>query len=103
MMTTLNNILEYKNAELALYASLVGAVLSTVATIPQAWKASRGSTADLHFATFFAHFISAIVWALYGFLIKGWILFVECVIVSILNFYVCICIVRDKCASSRVK
>lgn len=102
-MTTLRNILEYENAELALYASLLGAVLSTVATIPQAWKASRGSTADLHLATFVAHFISAIIWAVYGFLIKGWILFVECTIVSILNFYVCLCIVRERCASCHVK
>lgn len=102
-MTTLRNILEYENASLALYASLLGAVLSTVATIPQAWKASRGSTADLHLATFVAHFISAIIWAVYGFLIKGWILFVECVIVSILNFYVCLCIVRERCASYHLK
>lgn len=102
-MTTLRNIFEYENAQLALYASLLGAVLSTVATIPQAWKASRGSTADLHLATFVAHFISAIVWAFYGFLIKGWILFFECVIVSILNFYVCLCIVRERCANCRVK
>ena len=98
-MTTLRSILDYENATLAFYASLLGAILSTVATLPQAWKASRKeSTADLHFATFFTHFVSALVWAFYGFLIKGWILFIECLLVAILNFYVCSCIIRDQCA-----
>ena len=103
-MTTLRSILDYENAELAFYASLLGAILSTFATFPQAWKASRKeSTADLHFATFFTHFVSALVWAFYGYLIKGWILFVECLLVAILNLYVCLCILRDQCVRYQMK
>lgn len=77
---------------------LVGAILSTLATIPQAWKARRrGTTEGLHLLTFFVHFVSACIWAFYGFLIGSWILLAECSIVAILNLYVCICILRDKC------
>jgi uncharacterized protein with PQ loop repeat len=100
-MTTLHDWLLYENAELAFFAALLGAILSTVATIPQAWKASRGSTKDLHLGTFATHLVSALVWALYGFLTKAWILFLECIVVSILNFYVCLCILRDKCYPTR--
>lgn len=97
-MTILHSAFAYENAMLAFYASLLGAILSTLATLPQAWKASRKqSTKDLHFATFFTHGVSALIWAFYGFLVKGWILFIECIVVAILNFYVCSCIVRDRC------
>ena len=90
------SILAYRNETLAFWASMLGAVLSTVATVPQANKIRRGrSTKDLHLLTFAIHFVSAMIWAFYGFLIKGWVLFFECIIVGLLNLYICIRILKD--------
>lgn len=92
------SFLAYEDEALAFWMSCLGAILATLATIPQAWKVRKEhSTKDLHLLTFVTHFFSAIVWAFYGFLIKGWMLFFECVVVAILNLYVCICIIRDLC------
>ena len=79
------------------YLALIGAVLSTVSSIPQVYKVrTRNSTNDLHSCTIVLHFFSSIVWSVYGFLLHLYILGIEAGIVAFLNFLILCAIVRDR-------
>jgi len=75
---------------------LAAAILSSVAAAPQLYKVmTPNSTKDLSFWTILIHFIAAILWAVYGFLIQSIILFIECILVALLYVLILLAMFRD--------
>lgn len=75
---------------------LVAAILSSVAAAPQLYKVmTPNTTQDLSFWTILIHFIAAILWAVYGFLIESFILFIECILVALLYVLILLAMFRD--------
>jgi len=75
---------------------VVAAILSSVAAAPQLCKVmAPNSTKDLSFWTILIHFIAAILWAVYGFLIESFILFIECILVALLYVLILLAMFRD--------
>lgn len=74
----------------------IGAILSMVSNVPQVWKVRhRHSTGDLHVYTAIMHFMAAVLWSTYGFLLELYILGIESGIVGLLNFCILLAIYRD--------
>ena len=75
---------------------VVAAFLSTTAAIPQLVKVrKRHTTKDLSWGTMLLHLFSAVLWAIYGFMISSTILFIECVIVSVIYVLIWSAMLRD--------
>ncbi len=74
----------------------IGAVLSMIGNIPQAWKVRHANTTrDLHSYSIILHLASASVWSAYGFLLGIYILGIESGIVAFLYFIILLAIIRD--------
>lgn len=79
------------------FLGTVGAFLSMISNIPQAWKVRHANTTkDLHPYSILLHFTSACVWSAYGFLLDLYILGIESGIVAILYFLILLAIIRDR-------
>lgn len=77
--------------------AVIAACISMVSNIPQVYKIrKRHSTKDLHFYTFVLHFLSAVLWSVYGFLLNLYILGGEAAVVALLNFLILLGIIRDR-------
>ena len=75
----------------------IGAVLSMIGNIPQAWKVRHANTTrDLHSYSIILHLASASVWSAYGFLLDMYILGIESGIVALLYFLILLAIIRDR-------
>lgn len=75
----------------------VGATLSTVSNVPQAWKVRKKfSTDDLHSYSIVIHMVAALTWSLYGFMLDLYILGVESFIVFLLHTIILFAIIRDR-------
>ena len=75
----------------------IGAVLSMVGNVPQAWKVRHANTTrDLHSYSIILHFTSACIWSAYGFLLDMYILGIESGIVAVLYFFILLAIIRDR-------
>ncbi len=83
--------------DVPLLLASVGAVLSMVSSIPQAWKVRNlHSTDDIHAGSIVLHMLAASVWSLYGFYLELYILGVESFIVFIINTIIIFAILRDR-------
>lgn len=77
--------------------ALLASILSTVGTIPQAWKVRNlNSTNDLHSWSICIGLMSCILWSAYGFMLELHILGIESGIVGLLYAYILCAIVRDR-------
>lgn len=75
----------------------VGALISMISNIPQVWKVRKPKTTDdLHVYSVILHFISAVLWSTYGFILQLYILGFESGIVSLLNACILLAIYRDR-------
>lgn len=75
----------------------IGAVLSMIGNVPQAWKVRHANTTrDLHSYSIILHFTSACIWSAYGFLLGMYILGIESGIVGFLYFLILLAILRDR-------
>lgn len=83
--------------DVPLLLASVGAVLSTISNIPQAWKVRKlHSTDDLHAYSIIIHMIAALTWSLYGFMLNLYILGIESFIVFLLHCVIMSAIIRDR-------
>ena len=82
---------------ITVYLAAVGAILSMISNIPQVIKVRHPQTTkDLHAYTIMMHFLSAVVWSMYGGFLGLYILAVESGIVAFLNILIMSAIVRDR-------
>jgi len=83
--------------DIPLILASVGATLSTVSNVPQAWKVRKNfSTDDLHSYSIVIHMVAALTWSLYGFMLDLYILGVESFIVFLLHTIILLAIIRDR-------
>ena len=81
----------------ATYFASVGAVLSMVSNIPQVYKIRTfDTTKNLHAYSFFLHFVAALSWSTYGFMLRLYILGLESAFVAFLNLLILLAIWRDR-------
>lgn len=75
-----------------------GALISMLSNVPQVWKVRKMyTTADLHSWSVIMHLVSAILWCVYGLMLKLYILGSEAGIVALLNLVILVAIIRDRC------
>lgn len=76
----------------------VGAILSMISNVPQVYKVrTLHSTSDIHSYSIILHLFAACTWSVYGFWLQLYILGIESGIVALLNFFILIAIIRDRC------
>lgn len=75
----------------------IGAFLSMISNVPQAWKVRKmHTTDDLHSYSILIHVIAACLWSVYGFMLHLYILGGESLVVCLLWVLIGLAIVRDR-------
>ena len=79
----------------------IGAFLSVVSNIPQVYKVRKPqSTNDLHVYSVLIHITAALLWSVYGMLLKLYILGVESFLVFLMWVLIFAAICRDRCINN---